>query len=97
MIELKTPRSIIRDLVGNIERERRRQRLRQRDLCESAAVPLPTYKNFIHHGKISLETLLKILFALRMTENIEGLVKERRPVSIEEIMREDDLPERIRK
>jgi len=97
MIELQTPGSVIRDLARNIEKERKRQRLQQKELSEKASVPLPTYKNFIYHGKISLEALLKILFALRMTENIAGLVKEREYQTIEEIEKRDDLPKRIRK
>ncbi len=97
MIELKTPKSIIRDLSRNIERERKRQRLQQKELSERASVPLPTYKNFIYNGRISLEAVLKILFALRMNENISGLVKEREFRTIEEIEKKDSLPQRIRK
>lgn len=97
MIELQNPKSIIKDLAKNIEKERKRQKIQQKELAEKASIPLPTYKNFIYHNKISLEAVLKILFALRMTENINGLVKEREFKSIEEIENRDMIPQRIRK
>ncbi len=97
MIELNTPKSIITTLAETIEKERKRQNLQQKELSIRASVPLPTYKNFIYHHKISLENLLKVLFALRMHENINGLIKERDYKTIEEIKKKDDLPKRIRK
>ena len=97
MIELSTPKSIIATLVKHIEKERKRQNLQQKEIAARASVPLPTYKNLIYHHKISLENLLKILFALKMHDNINGLVKEREYKTIEEIKKKDDLPRRIRK
>lgn len=97
MIELQNPKSIIKDLSRNIEKERKRQGMQQKELALKASVPLPTYKNFIYHHKISLEAILKILFALRMFDNINGLVKEREVKTIEEIQKKDNLPQRIRK
>ena len=97
MIELNTPKSIISTLVNTIEKERKRQNLQQKELSIRASVPLPTYKNFIYHHKISLESLLKIFFALKMYDNINGLIKEREYKTIEEIKKKDSLPQRIRK
>lgn len=97
MIELQNPKSIIKDLSRNIEKERKRQGMQQKELALKASVPLPTYKNFIYHHKISLEAILKILFALRMFDNINGLAKEREVKTIEEIQKKDNLPQRIRK
>lgn len=97
MIELQNPKSIIKNLAKNIEKERKRQKLQQKELAEKSSVPLATYKNFIYHNKISLEAVLKILFALKMTENINGLAKEREFRSIEEIENKDTIPQRIRK
>jgi len=97
MIELETPKSIIRKLAANIEKERKRQKLQQKELAERASVPLPTYKNFIYHDKISLEAVLKILFALRMSDTIGALAKERPWKTIEEIEHKERVPQRIRK
>ena len=97
MIALQTPKSIIKDLVKHIEQERKRQKLQQKELAQKASIPLPTYKNFIYNHKISLEALLKILFALKMSDNIAGLVKEREFHSIEEIEKREKTPQRIRK
>ena len=97
MIELNTPKSIIATLAKNIEKERKRQNLQQKELSARSAVSLSTYKTFLYHHKISLESLLKILFSLRMHDNINGLVKEREYKTIEEIKMKDNLPKRIRK
>lgn len=97
MVELQNPKSIIKDLAKNIEKERKRQKLQQKELAEKSSVPLATYKNFIYNDKISLEAVLKILFALKMTDNINGLVKEREFKTIEEIENKDMIPQRIRK
>ena len=47
MIELNTPSEIINSLAVNIEKSRKRMKLRQIDLCEMTNVPLATYQSFI--------------------------------------------------
>jgi ribosome-binding protein aMBF1 (putative translation factor) len=97
MIELQTPKSIIEDLIEVIENERKFQGIQQKELALKASMPLPTYKAFVYKKIISLENLLKILFALKMFDNISGLLKKRTFASIEEIENKNKLPKRIRK
>lgn len=97
MIELQTPKSIIKELVKIIEKERRFQGIQQKELALKASIPLPTYKGFIYNQKISLDNVLKILFALKMFNNINGLMKERSFNSIDEIKNKNKIPQRIRK
>ncbi len=97
MIELSTPIEIIGQLVLVIEDERKIQKLQQKELALKAGVPLPTYKDFIYKQKISFESLLKLLIALRLFDNISGLLKRREIVSLSELKNENKLPKRIDK
>jgi len=95
MIELNTPLEIIGKLSQLIENERKIQRLQQKELASMADVPLPTYSDFIYKHKISFEGLLKILIALKMYDNIYGLLKQRDIRTLDEIRNEPKLPSRI--
>jgi len=97
MTELQTPKSIIENLIKIVENERKFQGIQQKELALKASIPLPTYKAFVYKKIISLENLLKVLFALKMFDNINGLLTKRTFTSIAEIENKDRLPKRIRK
>jgi predicted transcriptional regulator len=97
MLELATPLEIIEKLSKLIETERKMQRLQQKELAVKADIPLPTYKRFIYDKKISFENVIKLLVALRLFENISGLLKPREYKTLDEIKKEDALPKRIDK
>ena len=97
MTELQTPKSIIENLIKIVENERKFQGIQQKELALKASIPLPTYKAFVYKKIISLENLLKVLFALKMFDNINGLLTKRTFTSITEIENKDRLPKRIRK
>jgi len=84
-----------------IEKERRSQAIQQKELAEKSSIPFPTYKELIYeliyNKKISLENLFKLLFALRLFENISGLLHEKEYQSIQDIKNKDTIPKRIRK
>jgi len=65
-------------------------------LSTKADIPLPTYKAFLYHQKLSVESLIKLLFALRMHDNIEGLLKQRTHQTLADL-KEDTLAKRVRK
>ncbi len=96
MIELSTPLEIIRQTAKLIEKERKFQRLQQKELAKKADIPLPTYKQFVYSYKISFENLIKLFIALRMFENLSGLLKEREYQTLDELKQKDNLPKRIR-
>ena len=96
MYLLKTPKEVIKDLATRIEEERKVQKLSQQMLSTKADIPLPTYKAFLYHQKLSVESLIKLLFALRMHDNIEGLLKQRTHQTLADL-KEDTLPKRVRK
>ena len=97
MIELSTPIEIIEQLTLIIENERKIQKLQQKELALKADVPLPTYKDFLYKQKISLESLLKLLIALRLFDNITGLLKRREIITLNELRDEHKLPKRVYK
>jgi ribosome-binding protein aMBF1 (putative translation factor) len=97
MYELYTPKEIIKEMVEVVERERRSQNLQQKTLAQKASIPLPTYREFVYNHKISLENLLKLMFALKLFKNIEGMLHKKSYESIKEIKQKDNLPKRIRK
>ena len=100
MIELTTPSEIIDSLTINIEKSRKQMKLRQVDLCEIADVPLATYQSFIYKKNISLVSLIKIMYSLKMWDNLEGLIAFEEIKTIEDIRiakKQKQLPKRIRK
>ena len=96
MYALNTPKELIVILSTLIEKERRAQALKQNELAVRAGIPLPTYKQFLYHYKISLENLFKLLFALKLHDNIAGILQEKSINSIEALKNKDTLPKRVR-
>jgi predicted transcriptional regulator len=97
MIELYTPYEIIEQAVVVIETERKIQKLQQKELAQKADVPFPTYKQFIYQKKISFENLIKLFIALRMFDNLNGILKAKENKTLNEIKMADKLPKRIDK
>ena len=96
MYMLDTPKELIEKLVLLIEKERKTQKIKQVDLASKADIPLPTYREFVYRHKISLENLLKLFFALRMHDNITGMLTKPSRQTLADL-KEDTLPKRVRK
>lgn len=92
MIELdvKTPNDIDRDIAGRIRKLRKRRKISQKELSERSGVSLGSVKRFEQSGEISLRSLTKIAMALRVDEELKNLFEDVPPVSIEEILNEND-------
>ena len=95
MIELSTPIELIEKTIELIENERKVQKLQQKELALKADIPFPTYKDFVYKKRASLENILKLFIALRLFDNLNGLLKQREIKSLEEIKNESKLPKRI--
>jgi predicted transcriptional regulator len=99
MVELKTPSEIIENLVDNIEKTRKQKKMRQKDLCQKSDVPLSTYQDFIYKKSINITNLIKIMYTLKMFDNLEGLIGFKDIKSVEDIRaakKQKRFPERIR-
>ena len=66
-------------------------------LALKANIPLPTYKQFIYAYKISFENIIKLFIALRLFDNLNGLLKNKEYKTLNEIKQKDKLPKRIDK
>ena len=100
MIELKTPFEIIEELTKTIENTRKRKKLRQQDLCDLANLSIATYQKFIYQKKISLISLVQVLYALDMMSNLEGLIYYDEIQTLDDIRaasNKKQLPKRVRK
>ena len=97
MIELSTPIELIEKTIELIENERKVQKLQQKELALKANIPLPTYKQFIYFYKISFENLIKLFIALKLFDNLNGLLKNKEYKTLNEIKQKDKLPKRIDK
>jgi hypothetical protein len=96
MYALNTPKELIVTLSSLIEKERRAQAMKQDALATRAGIPLPTYKQFLYKQKISLENLFKLLFALKLHDNMAGLLQEKEHSTLDALKNKDTLPKRIR-
>ncbi len=85
MIELMTPFDIMSKFVEVIEKERIRQNIRQSDLYKKAGISSSAYANFLKNKNTSFENIIKLLSALNMSSNIEGLLISQKYTSINEI------------
>lgn len=100
MVELKTPFELIEKLIETIEKTRKRKKLRQQDLCKFAGLSIATYQKFIYQKKISLISLVQVLYALDMMSNLEGLIAYDDIQSLDDIRaiaNKKSLPKRVRK
>lgn len=85
-------------LVAQRARERRlRLHRTQADVAAAAGVSLPTYKRFEYSQDVGFDVVVKVALALGCEDQVAALFPS--PVarrSIDEILEEQRLPERIR-
>ncbi|MBT9777941.1 helix-turn-helix domain-containing protein [Clostridium sp. MCC353] len=86
----KTPTETARSLAARIRDIRKRKKMSQIKLSEKSGVSLGSVKRFEQSGEISLLSLIKIAIALDISDQLETLFEDIPPMSIEEIIREND-------
>lgn len=87
---VKTPREIEWEIAKMARLRRKEAKLTQEELSKKSGVSLGSLKRFETKGKISLESLIKIAFALGYEEDFFKLFAERKYRSIEEIINENN-------
>jgi len=94
-----SPYDIMYKFSEIIEKERIRQELRQSDLYTQAGISSSAYANFLKNKNTSFENIIKLLYTLNMSSNIEGLLMEQEYSSIDEIrsIKKRDSKKRVRK
>ena len=99
MIEFMTPYEVMEKFVENIEKQRIRKNMTQSDLYKKAGLSASWYGKFIKNKNTSFENVLKLLFALDMSSNIEALLFIQEFSSIDEIRDEkkSKIKQRVKK
>ncbi|MEA2100442.1 MAG: hypothetical protein U9P72_09960 [Campylobacterota bacterium] len=94
-----SPYDVMSEFSLIIEKERIRQELRQSDLYSLAGISSSAYANFLKNKNTSFENIIKLLYALNMTSNIEGLLTKQEYSSIDEIRlaKKKESKKRVRK
>lgn len=93
---LASPRELA-ELVAKRARERRlRLRRSQAGVAAAAGLSLPTYKRFEHGQDVGFNVVIKVTLALGCEEQVAALFQPPARRSIDEILEEQRLPQRIR-
>ena len=85
MLQLYTEQEMIFRLATMFEKERITKNITQKELATLSGVPLPTYRSFLKNGKLSVESMFKLLFVLQLDEKGENLVQQREVKTLDEI------------
>lgn len=86
--KFKTPRETARDIALNMRTRRKELKLTQKELSKKSGVSLGSLKRFEQTYDISLDSLLKIAFALGCEEDFFQLFTKKFYRTIEEVINE---------
>lgn len=93
---LTTPEQVAKDLAARTRALRLEQGWKQTTLAERSGVSLASLRRFEESGRISLESLLDLAFALHRLDDFESLLKPPPARSIAELEEAEKRPERKR-
>jgi hypothetical protein len=96
MLQLYTEQEMLFRLVEMFEKERIFKNLTQKELTQLSGIPLPTYRSFVKHGKLSAENMFKLLFVLQLDDKGEILVQQREVKTLEDIRQKSVIQTRKR-
>ena len=95
---LMTDNEILKLIASRAKEVRIDHDLRQSDLSQKSAVPLSSIRVFERSGTISLVYLIKILRALSLVEELDGLFERAEIVDLKSVLKETRKPrKRVRK
>lgn len=83
---LKSPKEINMTIAERIRTIRKRRKISQAELSKKSGVSLGSVKRFEQSGDISLISLTKIAIALDISNELEDLFVDVKPLSIEEVL-----------
>ncbi len=93
---LKIPEQVAATLAGRVRALRLAQGWKQATLAERSGVSLGSLRRFEDSGKISLDSLLRLAFALYRLDDFDELLKPPPATSIAELQAAEVRPERKR-
>lgn len=93
---LRTPEQVSTDLAARLRQLRLARGWRQLTLAQRSGVSLGSLRRFESSGKVSLQNLLKLAFALRRLDDFDALLEAPLASSIAELEAMEERPERKR-
>ena len=82
----KTPNEIAKELVEKIKQQRKKLKISQIQLAAKSGVSLGSIKRFESKYDISLNSLIKILIALNLEQDLGNLFTQKNYTSIDEVI-----------
>lgn len=91
---IKIPQEVRKEIGERAKNFRKREKLTQAELAEKSGVSLASLKRFEQTGQVSLDSLLKIAFALDALDHFDQLFTQTRqlPKSLDEILKNQKKP-----
>lgn len=83
-IGLMRPQEVVAELGARLQEQRLKQNLTQAELAQRLGVSVPTISNLENGKNTSLETFIKLVFALGLEQELQGLFK-RQSLTIAEL------------
>lgn len=82
----KTPNDLAKELVEKIKQQRKKLKISQIQLAAKSGVSLGSIKRFESKYEISLNSLIKILIALNLEQDLGNLFTQKNYTSIDEVI-----------
>lgn len=82
----KTPNDLAKELVEKIKQHRKKLKISQAQLASKSGVSLGSIKRFESKYEISLNSLIKILIALNLEQDLGNLFTQKNYTSIDEVI-----------
>ena len=82
----KTPNDLAKELVEKIKQQRKKLKISQAQLASKSGVSLGSIKRFESKYEISLNSLIKILIALNLEQDLGNLFTQKNYTSIDEVI-----------
>ncbi len=90
LVNLQTPYEMTLGIARRFRRIRKLKKITIKEVSIRSGVPYSTIRRFESDGEIALLSFVKIVSAIGEDMEIIGLLSERRPLSIEEVLRGND-------
>jgi transcriptional regulator with XRE-family HTH domain len=93
---LETPEQVSRKLAARVKALRLARGWKQITLAERSGVSLASLRRFEESGRVSLQSLLDLAFALNRLDDFDALLQPPRAASLAELERAEKRPARKR-
>ena len=93
----KKPSQYLQEIKELMKSERINQDFKQAELAKKAGISYSTYTKFVLTNSISLDRLVSLLIALKMTNKLDALIVKNDFTSIEQLKKIDKIKSTTKK